>query len=69
MAKSKRCVDCRSPIAQPSGPGRPRLRCGDSAWLAAKQQKREAFMRYQGVPAAEAKEAALWYYGPAGRDR
>ena len=40
----------RGARAAGSGRGRPRLRCGECAWLAAKQQKREAFMRYQGVP-------------------
>jgi hypothetical protein len=70
MARKKaRCIDCKAPISQPSGRGRPRLRCGECAWLAAKQQKRESFMRLQGVPADEAKAAAEWYYGPPSRDR
>ena len=69
MARRTACIDCSAPISQPPGKGRPRLRCEECAWLAAKQQKRESFMTYQGVPAAEAKEAALWYYGPASRDR
>jgi hypothetical protein len=70
MAKRAACIDCKAPIPQPKGRGRPRLRCEECAWLAAKQQKREHFMReYGGVPADEAKEAALWYYGPPERDR
>jgi len=37
---------------------------------AARQQKRESFMRHcVGLPADEAKAAALWYYGPPSRDR
>jgi hypothetical protein len=69
MPRRRTCIDCKTRIVQPKGRGRPRLRCGECAWLAAKQQKREAFMRYQGVPADEAQEAALWYYGPPERDR
>jgi hypothetical protein len=69
VPRRKTCVDCSAPISQPSGRGRPRLRCSECAWLAAKQQKREWLMRLQGVSAGEAKEAAEWYYGPPSRDR
>ena len=69
MPRHKTCIDCSAPITQPAGKGRPRLRCQECAWLAAKQQKREAVMRMRGVPANEAAEAALWYYGPPERDR
>jgi len=69
MAKRKRCLDCSSPISQP-GRGRPRLRCGECAWLAKKQQTRESTARrLWGIAPDEAVEAALWYYGPPSRDR
>jgi hypothetical protein len=70
MAKSKRCVDCRGPISQPSGRGRPRLRCEECAWLSKKQQTRESTVRrLWRMPAEQAKEIALRYYGPPSRDR
>jgi hypothetical protein len=60
MPPRKTCIDCSTPIAQPKGRGRPRLRCSECAWLKAKQQKREALMRMQGIPRDKAEAAALW---------
>jgi hypothetical protein len=69
MPRRRTCIDCKARITQPKGRGRPRLRCGECAWLAAKQQKREWVMRAQGMSAGEARAQALYYYGPAERDR
>jgi hypothetical protein len=70
VAKSKRCVDCSALISQPSGRGRPRLRCGECAWLAKKQQTRASTVRQLWrLPADQAEEIALRYYGPPSRDR